>query len=136
DERLHARSRAAEPPIAETDHDVVTRLQVTVDGIDDHRLLERPLVSLLVEPNLERLHGGGALTRHERARAVFGGYIVRALRIARLEQRTVRIELERRLEPRTVGHPRRADLVVEHDFGPFAGDKLVDVAGDGAEKRH
>jgi hypothetical protein len=128
DEGLHARARPAAAPVADADHDVVAGVQVTVHDVDDDRLLERPLVALLVEAHGERLHGGGALARHERPRVVFGRDVVGGRGIAGLEQRPIRIELEGGLEPAAVGQAGRADFVVEDDLAPATGLEPVDVA--------
>ncbi|CAI8697620.1 hypothetical protein EMIT0111MI5_70024 [Burkholderia sp. IT-111MI5] len=126
-EGLHARAGAA-AAVAEADHDPVARIDVAVDDIDDHGFLERPLVPLLVEAHVQRLHRGRALAGHERRGVVFGADVVGRARIARLEQRPVRIELEGGLQPAAVGDAGRADLVIEHDLAPFAGFDARDIA--------
>jgi hypothetical protein len=123
------------PPVAQPHDESIPGLEVAVDGVDDDRLLERPLVTLLVEAHLKRLDGGRALAGYERAGLVFGRDVVRAGRIARLEQRPVGVELERRLEPGAVGHARGPDLVVEHHLGPLPGDETLDVARHVPEER-
>ena len=62
DEALHPRAGAALSPVAEADDDAVAGIEITVDDVDDNRLLERPLVALLIEAHLQCLHRRRALT--------------------------------------------------------------------------
>ena len=136
DKGLYAGAGAAEAAVAEADDDVVAGLQIAVIGIDDHRLLEGPLMAFLIEAHAELLHRGGALPGDGRRGVIFSRDIVRPGRICGLEQRPVGIETKGRLEPGAVGHARRAQLIVDDDFLPRACFHLLDVATDLAQEGH
>ncbi len=133
-EALHPRAGAAVTAIAEADHDAVARVQVAVDDVDQHGLLERPLVALLVEAHFQVLHRRRALSGHQRAGLVFGRDEVGRARVGGLEQRPVGVELERQLEPGAVGQAGGAHLVGQHQLGPLAGHQLAPVAMQAAQE--
>src|ERR1700677_111578 len=60
DERLYARARASESAVSEPDLNDVTGAQVSIDGVDEKRLLERPLAALDVVAGIQTLHAGRA----------------------------------------------------------------------------
>gem|GEM_PF-6709889 len=134
DEGLDPGAGPARPAVAEADDDAVPGVKVAVDHVDDHRLLEGPLVPLLVKAHAERLHGGRRLAGQERAGLVLGADIVRRQRVRGLEGRPVRVELEGRLEGGAVRDPAGADLVGQHHLLPASRDGRVVAARDRAEE--
>ena len=135
-EGLHPGTGTAVTAVAHADDDVITRFQITVHGVHDDGLLEGPLMTFLVESHLEGLDRCRTLSGNTGPRMVFRGHIVRSPGIRGLEKCPVRVELERRLEPGTVCHSGRTNLIVQDDFGPLAGHQPVDVAGDISQERH
>ena len=95
---------------------MVSGIQVAVDDIDDDCLLERALVTLLIEAHIQRLHRGGALPGREGRGLILGTDEIRGTRIRGLEWRPIRVEFERELEPRTVGQTGSADLIVDQQL--------------------
>src|SRR6266704_4524507 len=134
DESLDAGTGAPHATVAQPDDDVVAGVQITVDCVDDDRLLKRALMTLLVEADFERLHCRSALPLDQGAGLVFGRDVIRSVWIDRLKQRRIGIKLECRLEPRAVGDAGGADFVVKHEFVPASGNKPVDVTTDLADK--
>lgn len=129
DEGLHPRSRPALTAVAQPHHDAVAGIEVTVDDVDDHRLLIGPFMPLLVETHLQRLHRRRALPRHQFGGLIFGRDVIGRLGIAGLEQRPVGIELDGQLDAGTVGQHRGADFVDQLQLGPFPGYQPVVRAG-------
>ncbi|MFY9294928.1 MAG: hypothetical protein WAP03_30230 [Methylorubrum rhodinum] len=86
DEGLDAGARSPGAPVAEPDDDAVARVQVAIDHIDDHGLLERALVALLVEAHAERLDGRRRLAGQQRPGLVLGADVVGGTRVGGLEQ--------------------------------------------------
>ena len=135
DKTLHPRTRAALTTITQANDDFVSRIQVTVDDVDDDCFLKRPFMALLVEAHFQMLHRGLALTGDQLAGLILGADIVGASRIRRLEQGPVGVELEGQFQPGAVRQAASADLVDQGDFIPLAGNQRVTITVDAAQKR-
>jgi hypothetical protein len=92
-------------------------------------------MSLLVEADLEGLNRGGALSRDERPGCIFCRDEVGRLRIARLEKRPVRVELEGDFQPRAVCDAAGTNNIVENDLLPGARDDRIVRTAQCSEKR-
>ena len=73
---LHSCTSRSPPSIPQTDHDLITGIEVAVDNIDDDRLLKRSFVTLLIEPNAERLNRGWRLPGEKSVGFILGTHIV------------------------------------------------------------
>src|SRR5262249_26562898 len=56
DKGLHARSGTTKARVPQPDNDMVARVEIAVDDVDDDRFLKWPFVALLVEATAQRLN--------------------------------------------------------------------------------
>src|SRR5581483_8396099 len=68
---LDPRSGSSCSPIPKTNKNMIARLDIPINNIDEDRFLKRPLVPLLIKTNVQRLNRGLAFPRKERPGLIF-----------------------------------------------------------------